>query len=795
MRRFLIALLALALLLGMIPAATMEGPEDGILSEAVDLTVPEEVLELGGEATEDGGYADFIGDVAVSASDGEDFEIRDGELTKYTGESGDVVIPASVTEIAHDVFRRADVESVRCEAGSRLTTIGDRAFCGNTSLRSVVLPDSVTTLGVEVFYLSFLKEITLSRSLTEIPDTAFAYTDITSIVIPEGVTRIGKDAFAECSGLKSVVLPSTLTEIGDGAFTNCSALSSVVLPDSLASLGTGAFSGCQALATVNLPKKLIEIPAMAFDGCGMTSLSVPGTVTAVGDSAFSHCKDLVSATLPDSVATLGTGVFSGCTALESVTLPKGIAAIPEHTFYESGLKTYAVPQSATSIGASAFRGCARLASVGFHDGITDIGESAFADCGALRQITLPKAITTINTQAFSKCAALESVEVPDGVWGIGNQAFEYCTSLKTVVLPESVRDIYYLAFRGCKSLESVVIPGKDVSFKFYGSAGVTPFSACGDQLVIVCRYGSGVEKYCKENGIAYSYITPPEPTAIALFGENGSSVLYPVDLEVGEKLALEAIVLPEVIEAKLTWKSSDARIATVKDGVVTAIAPGTAVITATTTNGLSDDVTVNVAGNGGEDARPTVSPEPDATAKPDATAAPAPKPVSLARAKVTLTASSCTWSGKAREPAVTVKLNGRTLKKDADYRVTYANNKAIGKATVTVKGINKYTGSVKKAFRIVPKKVTGLKLTAGKGKLSVKWTKVSGVDGYELRYGLKKSFSDAKKQTAKKAATVKATIKSLKAGKTYYVRIRSYRTVNGVKYVSAWSATAKCNVK
>ena len=82
------------------------------------------------------------------------------------------------------------------------------------------------------------------------------------------------------------------------------------------------------------------------------SLKAPlaGTVTTVGDNAFSGCMDLVSAILPDSVATLGRGVFYGCAALESVTLPKGITAIPENTFRESGLKSYTVPQSVKTIG-------------------------------------------------------------------------------------------------------------------------------------------------------------------------------------------------------------------------------------------------------------------------------------------------------------------------------------------------------------------------------------------------------------------------------------------------------------
>jgi len=122
-------------------------------------------------------------------------------------------------------------------------------------------------------------------------------------------------------------------------------------------------------------------------------------------------------------------------------------------------------------------------------------------------------------------------------------------------------------------------------------------------------------------------------------------------------------------------------------------------------------------------------------------------PVSLAKAKVTV--PSQVYSGKAKKPAVKVVLDGRTLIKGTDYTVTYKNNKAIGTATAIVKGKGSYTGTVKKAFKINPKAVSGLKLTAGKGRLTVSWKKAAGVTGYQLQYGLKKNFSGAKKAKVK----------------------------------------------
>ncbi|MBR6891067.1 MAG: hypothetical protein IKN05_08765 [Clostridia bacterium] len=171
---------------------------------------------------------------------------------------------------------------------------------------------------------------------------------------------------------------------------------------------------------------------------------------------------------------------------------------------------------------------------------------------------------------------------------------------------------------------------------------------------------------------------------------------------------------------------------------------------------------------------------------------------SLAGAKVT--AANQAYTGKALKPAVTVKLNGQTLKQGADYSVSYKNN-VVGRATVTVTGVGAYTGKATGSFTIKLKKVTGLKLQSGAGKLTASWTQASGVSGYEVQYGMKSSFAGAKTLTVKlnkrvKAGqTAKATLKKLKSKKTYCVRIRAYKTVKGVKYCSAWSKAVKQKTK
>ena len=166
----------------------------------------------------------------------------------------------------------------------------------------------------------------------------------------------------------------------------------------------------------------------------------------------------------------------------------------------------------------------------------------------------------------------------------------------------------------------------------------------------------------------------------------------------------------------------------------------------------------------------------------------------ISGAKVTV-ASKVTFTGTSRKPAVTVKLSGKELVKNTDYTVKYSNNKAIGKATVTIKGKGKYTGVIKKTFKIVPMKQVITSVTAKTKAFAVKWTKDLNVDGYQIKYSTKSDFSGGKSVYVKKNTTVSKTFTGLTAKKTYYVKVRSYKTVNGTKYYSSWSSAKKVKTK
>ena len=171
---------------------------------------------------------------------------------------------------------------------------------------------------------------------------------------------------------------------------------------------------------------------------------------------------------------------------------------------------------------------------------------------------------------------------------------------------------------------------------------------------------------------------------------------------------------------------------------------------------------------------------------------------SLKSAKVTLSKTSYAYSGKAKKPSITVKLSGKTLKKGTDYTVSYKNNKSVGKATVTITGKGAYTGTITKTFKINPKSTSISKLTSPKTKqLKVTYKKVSGVTGYQVTYSTSKKFtkSTTKTTTVKGVSKLSKTVKSLKKGKTYYVKVRTYKTVGGTKYYSSYTSAKKIKIK
>ncbi len=157
--------------------------------------------------------------------------------------------------------------------------------------------------------------------------------------------------------------------------------------------------------------------------------------------------------------------------------------------------------------------------------------------------------------------------------------------------------------------------------------------------------------------------------------------------------------------------------------------------------------------------------------------------------------SNKSYTGKNITQSITVKYNGKTLKKGTDYTVSYSSNKNIGTATVKIAGKGSYTGTITKTFKINPAKQEIQKLTAESKAFFVDWAQKGSATGYEIQYATNSKFTRAKKVTITNNKTDKTTISKLSGKKKYYVRVRSYTTVKGTKYYGAWSASKSVTTK
>ena len=325
---------------------------------------------------------------------------------------------------------RSQVKTVIIKNG--VTSIGNCAFDGCSSLTSATIPNSVTGIGNWAFY---------------------GCSSLTSATIPDSVTSIGEDAFNGCKSLTSVTIPNSVTSIANGAFSNCSSLTSVTIPDGVTSIGESAFYGCSSLTNVTIPK----------------------SVTSIGDWAFSNCTSLTNVTIPKSVTRIGFGAFSGSNA--TITVASGNSEYcsvagalynkqKTTLFYPGMIKdgSFRIPNSVTTIAYSAFEGCSSLTSVTIPNSVTSIGWYAFRDCSSLTRITIPNSVTSIGEWVFGSCTSLTRVTIPDNVTSIGRFAFYYCTSLTSVTIPDGVTRIGDSAFYDCSSLTDVYYGGTETDW-------------------------------------------------------------------------------------------------------------------------------------------------------------------------------------------------------------------------------------------------------------------------------------------------------------------------------------------
>ena len=279
-----------------------------------------------------------------------------GGEVKYAVEGGYLTFDkktGTVTDCDSSVTKANIPHTIK---GVTVTSIGDQAFYNCTSLTSVTIPDSVTSIGDRAFrYCISLTSVTIPDSVTSIGEYTFSWcTSLTSATIPDSVTSIGEFAFHNCKSLTSMTIPRSVVSIGYDAFGWCESLTSVTILDGVRSIGNSAFTDCKSLTSVTIPNSVTSIGRGAFSSCASltgiwvaegnshyvsdasgvlfnkdkTTLvqcpgafavyTIPGSVTSIGDDAFSGCASLTSVTIPDSVTSIGNYAFSCCGSLTDV---------------------------------------------------------------------------------------------------------------------------------------------------------------------------------------------------------------------------------------------------------------------------------------------------------------------------------------------------------------------------------------------------------------------------------------------------------------------------------------------
>lgn len=282
------------------------------------------------------------------------------------------------------------------------------------------------------------------------------------------VTAIGKDLFYGYGNIGN-----------KGAGVVYSKLKEITIPDSVTSIGQGAFAGCCKLQSVKLPANLETLGYGAFSDCtNLKDVILPESLRELGDAVFLRCSALEKMVIPDSVTEIGGGMFYECVSLKEVQISANVTKIGVQAFDGcSSLKEFEIPDGVTEIAYRTFALCSSLEKISVPDGITYIGEWAFASCVNLAELYIPDGVTEIGHHAFYECKKLKEITLPDSVKkldfydvdGKGSyaQTFQDCFALETLTLSASLEEIQSRAFDGCLALQTLEIP---VSVKKLGRA-------------------------------------------------------------------------------------------------------------------------------------------------------------------------------------------------------------------------------------------------------------------------------------------------------------------------------------
>ena len=334
----------------------------------------------------------------------------------------------------------------------------------------IIFPDGMTTVGTYSMYsLWNVKEIDWGGStVTHIYERAFYQCkSLTSLVLPQSLTYIGLYAFAYCSNISAITMGDRVKTISNYAFYAPSNLIEIDFGNSPANIGRCAFQGPHSLVTIK-SKRIKSIDQYAFEGCEkLVNLQLGDSLLVIENYAFKECHSLPEIHFPSTIYNFYASSFLNCWALDVITVDEKNTTYNSYNNCNAAIKTKTnelvlgcwksiVPKSTIGIGSYAFYACKRLKSITLPDGLQYIDDYAFMSCEVLREISFPSSLIRVEFQSFKDCNSLQSVILPEGLQSIDGGAFATCSQLKTVKFPESVTSVGCGVFFCCDNLTEPV---------------------------------------------------------------------------------------------------------------------------------------------------------------------------------------------------------------------------------------------------------------------------------------------------------------------------------------------------
>lgn len=311
---------------------------------------------------------------------------------------------------------------------------------------------AVRTLGTNTTVTLDLSGVT---GMTSIPNGSsgvgfYSCSNLESIILPDSVTSIGKNAFYNCSKLTSITLPPHLKTIGESAFCYCSELTEIEIPSTVTTIGGFAFEKTYKLESINIPASVTSIAGSAFaDATSLTRITVDED-----NDYFVAIEGVIYTKNMKTVVCRAAGLTN------EFVIPESVETISDWAFHGSQSTSITIPATVKTIGQGLFRG-SKMETVSILAPITSIPTQLFISCSSLTSFKIPDTVTSIYNYAFSGCTSLKSIELPASVRSISNYVFS--SGLKSIVFnhSDSALSIAANAFDSCSTLSTVYYMGTE----------------------------------------------------------------------------------------------------------------------------------------------------------------------------------------------------------------------------------------------------------------------------------------------------------------------------------------------